>query len=48
MILVLYREDLMAAIEALPNESATALHFKHILNVMEKKELQAVAIMEHG
>lgn len=53
MIIVLYREDIIAAIEGLTviglgADTSTLLHYQHILNVMEKKELQAVAVVEHG
>lgn len=48
MILVLYREEIAEVVAALPKDSAAGLHFRHILSVMEKRELQAVAIEEHG
>lgn len=52
MIIVLYREDIQNALRALRDDGRenepTALHFSHILNVMDKKELQAVSVEEHG
>lgn len=48
MILIIYREEIAQVVAALPPGSPAALHFQHILRTMEKKELQAVAVVEHG
>lgn len=48
MILVIYREEIAEVVAALPKDSAAGLHFQHILRTMEKRELQAVAVEEHG
>ncbi len=52
MIIVIYREEIAEVIEALRKDGRRGepvlLHFQHILRMMEKKELQAVAVSEHG
>jgi hypothetical protein len=48
MILVLYRDEIATIVAALPPDSTVAIHFRHILTTMEKRELQAVAVVEHG
>jgi hypothetical protein len=47
-LIILYREEIAQAAAALPPDSAAALHFKYLLMKMEEKELQAVAVVEHG
>lgn len=52
MILILYRQDIRDALAALEAAGVrgepAAIHFRHILSMMEKNELQAVSVAEHG
>jgi len=48
MILIIYREEIAKVVAALPPDSIEFYHFRHILRVMEKKELQAISVSEHG